>query len=245
MNNSKILPTEWEIPQHFRARFGEEAGQQRLMVEEGHLLLVLHEPPAPGVNERQAKIFWRSPEGVWKVADATDDGLKALQQHLHKYVYVVERLEKQLASAQRAEDFFNILRTAAPTLRAIRHMYHIFQDARNKFRDVRELIIFRDQTYELERTTELLDAEAKHALDFTIAQHSEEEAQHSREIAESSYRLNLLASLFLPTMALAGLLSMNFPETLSNFDSPLTFLTVLGVGIGLGYYLTGRMVQKK
>jgi len=41
---------------------------------------------------------------------------------------------------------------------------------------------------------DLLNAEAKYALDFTMAQRAEEQAQHGQDIAQLSHRLNLLAS---------------------------------------------------
>ncbi len=242
-NDNKILPPEWEVPPIFRTRLGEQAGRQRLMTEAGHLLLILHAPPSPEVNERQAKIFWRSPKGEWKAANTKIDGLKALQQHLHQYGYVVEQLENQLDQAKRAEEFFAILRALAPLLRAIRNLHHTLQQAREKFETVRELIILRDQAYQLERTSELLDAEAKHALNFMLAQQAEEQTQNSEEIAEASYRLNLLASLFLPVTALATIFSMNFPETMKTFDSFLTFGGVLLIGMILGYRLK-RKLQK-
>ncbi len=240
MQYKEILPKEWDVPQRFRARLGEQAGRQRIMAEAGHLLLILHEPPSAGASDRKAKFFWRSPEGVWKAADSAGEGLKALQRHLNKYDSVVAQLEKQLASAQRAEDFFKILRATAPTLRTIRNMQHTLQQARENFQEVREFIVLRDQAYQQERTVDLLNAEAKYALDFTMAQRAEEQAQHGQDIAQLSHRLNLLASFFLPIMTLAALFGMSFPQTLGKFDNPLTLLTVLIVGVVFGYYLRSR-----
>ncbi|OQY51484.1 MAG: hypothetical protein DRR08_16095 [Candidatus Parabeggiatoa sp. nov. 2] len=92
-----------------------------------------------GASDRKAKFFWRAPEGVWKAADSAGEGLKALQRHLNKYDSVVAQLEKQLASAQWAEDFFKILRATAPTLRTIRNMQHTLQQARENFQEVFEI----------------------------------------------------------------------------------------------------------
>ncbi len=241
MTHTKILPTDWEVPPPLRARFGEQAGHQRMMANAGHLLLVLHEPPAPNVSERQAKVFWRNPQGIWKVSDTSENGLKALQQYLHKYLYVIEKLEKQLDSAKQAQDFFQILRTATPLLRSVRHMHHTLRQARETFPEVRELILCRDQAYQLERTLELLHTEARYALDFTIAQHSEEQTQHAEQIAKFNNRLQLLASFFLPLTTLATVFGMNFPQTMSYFDSFLTFWVVLIMGITLGIYLKRKV----
>jgi Mg2+ and Co2+ transporter CorA len=241
MNHTKILPADWEVPTPLRTRFGEQAGHQRMMTQAGHLLLVLHEPPAPGISERQARVFWRMPDGLWKVSDSSENGLKALQQHLHKYLYVIEKLERQLDSAKQAQDFFQILRTAAPLLRSVGHMHHTLQQARETFPDARELILGRDQAYQFERTLELLHTEAQHALNFMIAQHAEEQAQHGEQIAKFNYRLQLLAGFFLPLTTLATIFGMNFPQTMNYFDSFLTFWVVLIVGIALGVHLKRKV----
>ena len=232
-----ILPKEWNIPPIFRERFGTEAGQQRMMMEAGHLLLVLHEVPVPDVNERHAKIFWRSPEGGWQVSGSKENGLQALQQHLHYFAEAIERLDKQLDIAVQAEDFFKVLRATTPLLRSMRHAYATLQQARQTFQNVKELIILRDHAYSLVRNVELLDADAKHSLDLVIAQHAEEQSQYSQDIAQLSYRLNLLASFFSPMMVLAALFGMSLPQTLSQFDSPLTFIVILGTGMVFGFYL--------
>lgn len=232
-----LLPKEWNVPQLFRERLGTEAGHQRMMTEAGHLLLVLHKPPTPGVNERHAQFFWRSPDGTWKASGSTESGLKVLQEHFNQFDQVAEKLDKQLDLAIHAEEFFNVLRATTPLLRSMRHAYATLQQARQTFQGVRELIILRDQAYALVRTIELLDADAKHSLDLMIAQRAEEQSQSSQEIAQLSYRLNLLASFFSPMVVLAALFGMSFPQTLSPFDSPLTFIFVLGTGIAFGSYL--------
>ena len=45
-----VLPYDWDVPEVFRKRLGEGAGRQRCMTADGHLLLVLHQPPTPGVS---------------------------------------------------------------------------------------------------------------------------------------------------------------------------------------------------
>ena len=41
------LPKSWEIPDAIRNRLGREAGPQRAMLEEGHLLVIAHRMPGP------------------------------------------------------------------------------------------------------------------------------------------------------------------------------------------------------
>ena len=60
-----ILPDHWNLPPSLRERIGREAGPQRMMLEEGHLLLVLHKLPKAGETQRHGIVFWRSPSGEW------------------------------------------------------------------------------------------------------------------------------------------------------------------------------------
>lgn len=39
------LPENWNLPERIKERFGQTHGQQRAMLEEGHLLLILHRLP--------------------------------------------------------------------------------------------------------------------------------------------------------------------------------------------------------
>src|SRR5258705_279200 len=57
------LPPDWQLPATFVQRLGDNAGRQRAMSADGHLLLVLHEPPAAGAPERTGRAFWRDPAG--------------------------------------------------------------------------------------------------------------------------------------------------------------------------------------
>jgi hypothetical protein len=76
-----ILPPAWQVPEAIKARLGEDAGRQRTMSADGHLLLVLHEPPELGVAERRGRLFWREPDGSWK-SNSLGTGVQALKKHL-------------------------------------------------------------------------------------------------------------------------------------------------------------------
>lgn len=88
------LPPAWEVPKKFRDRLGEAAGRQRHMVEAGHLLLVLHAPPDPGVPEREPRFFWRLPDASWR-STMGGGGLLALKAHLQEFGEEVDRLEEK------------------------------------------------------------------------------------------------------------------------------------------------------
>lgn len=86
---------------------------------------------------------------------------------------------------------------------------------------------------------ELLLTDAKHALDYTMAQQAEEQSRADRELAANAERLNRLAALFLPLTLLASLFGMNLPSGLET-TSPVAFWVVLGAGLGVGVLL-GRL----
>ncbi|MDM8546642.1 hypothetical protein QUF61_09140 [Candidatus Venteria ishoeyi] len=232
---AEIVPRNWAVPEIFRARFGKHSGRQRLMAADGHLLLILHLPPQCDSSERQSRLFWCSPEGHWKASKAAGDGWRALLQLLEHYQQIIEKFEIHLEKAQQAEDFFKLVREIAPIARTLRHQHDTLQQAREQFQSVKELISLRDHAYQLTRSADLLEQEAKYAMDFTIARRGEEQAALSHKIAASGHRLNLLVSLFLPVTALATIFSMKFPSGLEML--PGIFWIILACGVGIGYMM--------
>ena len=92
MSKVSLLPNNWKVPQVFRDRLGNKVGRQRAMLAEGHLLLVLHAPPAPDERHRQGRFFWRSPDATWK-SNSLGDGIKSLDRHLEQYLQTLQKLE--------------------------------------------------------------------------------------------------------------------------------------------------------
>jgi hypothetical protein len=78
------IPHDWHVPGTFLKRLGDSVGRQRAMQAEGHLLLILHEPPVPGVAERKGRLFWRDPEGSWR-SKPLGDGPQALKRHVNEF----------------------------------------------------------------------------------------------------------------------------------------------------------------
>lgn len=74
----------------FRDRVGSHYGRQRAMFADGHLLLVLHEPPEPDINERLGCFFWRHPDGSWS-SSGFGTGPAALAKHINDYADAAER----------------------------------------------------------------------------------------------------------------------------------------------------------
>jgi hypothetical protein len=231
-----VIPFDWEVPELFRKRLGASAGRQRAMAEGGHLLLVLHQPPTPGVPERQGRLFWRNPEGDWR-SNALGAGASGLKRHLADYAEVIEKLERVWGEARSAQDYFLLLQALAPLHRATRHLHAALQQARELLPEDRDLINLRDQAGDLERALELLHADACNGLEFTTADQAERQAQRAHEMAVSAYRLNLLVATFFPVATLSAIFSMHLPHGLDDFTQPPFFWALLGTGLLFGVFL--------
>jgi len=236
---SSPAPKTWAIPAAIRSRLGREAGAQRAVVEEGHLLLILHQIPKPDQHHREAVFFWRDPQGVWK-ASAPGTGFGALNEFLQGYEKKLMELEAAEAKASKAKDYHNLLEQLAPILRASRGLHRAIQQAREGIGDDRDLISARDAAAAVERMAELLLQDAQFGLNYVAARQSEAQAEAAHQMNRSAHRLNLIAAIFLPLTALASLFGMEIHSGLS--DSPMNFFVILFFGLilgaGLGYLIT-------
>jgi Mg2+ and Co2+ transporter CorA len=232
------LPPGWELPDSIRVRLGDSAGKQRAMIEEEHLLLILHKTPAPGATTaREAAFFWRDPDGDWKASNGKA-GLGALKNHLAEYERAVDELDTQLDKAQDAAALFRVLEAAVPLHRAAKNQHAALQAAREALPTVREIIVLRDAASEIDRHSELLEIDARNAVDYRIARQGEEQNRLSLEMTRAGHRLNFLAALFLPLTAVASVFGMNLPSGLEQSPTWL-FWSVLGFGLLLGFILRG------
>lgn len=240
-SSSTPLPDSWQIPAAIRGRVGREAGSQRAIFEEGHLLLILHEPPAPDMIQRIPAFFWRQPSGEWKTHRTTMP-CGTLGDFLANYEKLILELETLENTASAAATFHGILEVAAPLLRAIRQFHRAIQHARDFVKDDRELINYRDRAAGLERTGELLLQDAQFGLNYIVARQAEAQAENARRMTATAHRLNILAALFLPLTAVASVLAMDvksrIPDTFENF------WLIVGGSFGLGL-LIAFAIRKK
>lgn len=243
MGESSILPSIWEVPQVFRDRLGAKPGRQRAMFHDGHLLLVLHEPPKPEEYEREGRFFWRQPDGTWS-SNGLGSGANALKRHLDEYAEVAEQYQKLEDQAVTANDYFHVIEGLTPLHRAAGNMHSVLQEARKLVPEDRNIINLRDQSYQVERTAELQYQTAKNGLDFAIAKRAEEQARSSAYMATAAHRLNLLAAFFFPLATLTAIFGMNFRSGLEGRFAPWSFAGVLCLGLLSGVILT-RFVAKK
>lgn len=226
-----FLPKTWNLPESIRRRLGDQAGRQRLMDEDGHLLLILHTPPRPEDNEaRNPAVFWRTPEGDWKSAPA-GGGLAALQAHIAAYRTLVGQLDAAVDGARSAREYFAVMRAINPLLRSTRNLLAVMEAARKARGDERRIIVLRDETVEIERAAELLATDAKSGMEFALAESGEAQAREAIVANREARRLNHLVAFFFPLATLVTVFSMRDP--LQVLTMPGTVL-VLIVGIALG-----------
>jgi len=238
---SSLFPAGWQIPDTIRHRLGREAGPQRAMFADGHLLLILHEAPAADETARKPAFFWRHPAGGWKASRPVQPA-GTLADFLKSYEDRLLRLEAEENAATTAKEYHAILEEAAPVLRAARGLHRSLQQAREAVNEERELINHRDRAAALERTAELLVQDAQFGLSYIAARQSEAQAESTARMAVAAHRLNVLAALFLPLTAVASVLGMEIHSGLS--DTRHNFWLIVAASAVIGLVLA-LMVRRK
>lgn len=233
METKCLLPRVWEVPQVFRDRLGASVGRQRVMGADGHLLLVLHVPPKPDQTERVGRFLWRKPDGTWASNDL-GSGPQVVSKHLDQFTKTIQDCDAREEQARSVEDYFHVLEQLAPIQRTARNLHAVLQEARQACPEDRDLINFRDQAYEIERTAELLQIETKRSWDLLMARKADEQAQAGRRMAASAHRLNLLAAFFFPIACLSGILGVNLAHGWETHAAPQPFFAFVAAGVILG-----------
>lgn len=221
------------LPPEIESRLGEDTfGRQRAIFEADHLLLILHAPPAPEVLDREAIAFLRKPKGQW-LCNGFEGGEQKLRKVISDYRLKYEECDRMFDAASSAAEIFALLKALAPLNRASTNLTNALQSGRDYVREDRFLIGVRDQAYEVSRAFELLAIDAKFKLDYRMAENSEDHARSSGEMARAQHKLNVLAAITFPLMALATLLGMNVVHGLEEHP-PYVFAVILMIGIGIG-----------
>jgi hypothetical protein len=231
MEKANYIPKTWDLPESIRKRLGASVGKQRLMNEDGHLLLLLHQPPKAEDDEvRAAMVIWRNPAGEWKSAPS-GGGLTGLEAHIALYRNAIHSLDEEVEAARSARNYFDVMRHMHPLQRSTRSMLEVMQATREAVPDETRVINLRDQAADLERAIELISADAKAGMDFTLAEAASQQAQAAELANIEARRLNRLAAFFLPIATIFSLFGMNSPETIYRNGG---FLPVLVAGLLLG-----------
>lgn len=226
-----FLPKSWDLPESIRKRLGDAAGRQRLMDEDGHLLLILHQAPEPEDQEiRKPALFWNQPGGEWK-SFPEGGGLAALDAHLETYHKNIHALDEAVEAANTPRQYFDVMKHVTPLLRATRNMQAVMQQAREARPDERRLINLRDRAVELERAIDLVAEDAQSGMEFSLAQNTEEQSRFAHEAAIEARKLNRLAAFFFPLATLVAIFGMSPPAEVIRMPG---FWLVIGVGIIAG-----------
>ncbi len=241
--DTQIIPKLWTaLPEAIRNRVGREPGPQRAMLEESHLLIILHQIPNADDQVRRAALFWREPLGNWHGYPA-GSGIAGLQALLKGYETRIEELDKAEEIAQTATEYHKLLEFIAPVLRTSRGLHRALQQARDFVKADRDLINLRDQAASIERNAELLLQDAQFGLNFTIAKQAEAQAVSAKLMANTSHRLNVLAALFLPITAITGLFSMYVRADVA--DTPMNFWLIAAAGVVIGLVMSQFVIARK
>lgn len=228
----------WTLPPEIEARLGETTyGRQRVVAEAGHMLIILHQPPTGDTMEREAVVFLRKPNGELLVNGHENGGHK-LHKLIADYRRLWEECDKEYDSADSPEALLVLLEKLAPLNRSSTNLANTLQAARDLEKQDRFLISVRDESYDVSRAFELLTADAKLKLDYRIAKNSEAQANRAQVMVSAQHRLNVMAAITFPIMALATVLGMNLTHGLEN-RPPMVFLAVLMLGVVIGLYVKG------
>ena len=236
------IPHSWQVPEVFRERMGNLAGRQRCMLHAGHLLVILHEVPDPETpDKRSAQLYWRGPDGKWQASAGGAPGIAPLRAHVETFVAAANRLETMGDGADSADDWFALLHASGPMLRTARNLHRTLQEAREAAKDDRALITVRDLAGDAERAFELTHSYAQEGLDYTIARRAEQQSQDAQHMLAAAHRLNMIAAVFLPVTAVAGLLGMNLRHGLEDWPAPTTFWLTVGLCFLFGLWIKASM----
>uniref|UniRef100_UPI0018696509 hypothetical protein n=1 Tax=Luteolibacter marinus TaxID=2776705 RepID=UPI0018696509 len=226
-----FIPKSWDLPESIRKRLGDAAGRQRLMDEDGHLLLILHQSPEPEDNEvRKPVLLWGQPDGTWK-SYPEGGGLAALEAHLDTYQKNIHALDLAVEAAKTPREYFEVMKHVNPLLRATRNLMNVMQAARQARPDERRLINLRDRAVDLERAIDLASGDAKAGMEFSLAENTEEQARFAHQANLEARKLNRLVAFFFPLATLVAVFGMNPPPDVMKMPG---FWLVILAGIAAG-----------
>jgi len=224
---------QWTLPPEIERRLGDSSyGRQRAIFEAGNLLLILHAPPGPDDLTREFRVFLRAADGRYQ-CNGIADGQVQLRRLLADYRTLYDELEETYQKAHTSEELFRLLESVAPAGRSAGNMRDALQAAREYVKEDTLLIAMRDEAYEVARNFEILLGDVRSALDFRIARNAEMQAAKSAEMALAQHKLNVLAAITFPLMAIATLLGMNLAHGFENAP-PIFFYLVFALGLIVG-----------
>ena len=237
------LPQFFECEEEILDQLSNRPGNQRCVVGRDELLVVVHEVPKPGVPEREPILFWRRADENW-IDSGGRKGLGKLGELLDRYAKVIDAHEDVVDEADTAQEIFDLARAAGPLARATRNLALAIEQTMAQDEDTRELRTFRDRARELERAAEQLSQDARLTLEFWKAERSEQQQESAEKLNKIAFRLNLLAGLFLPLVAIGGLFGMNVDLPDVAETSKAWFWVVVCGGLAVGGVMVWLVSRK-
>lgn len=241
---STFLPANFDLEPEILDQLSGRPGHQRCVIGDGELLLVVHDVPKPRVPERDAIFFWKRRDGNWASSQG-QEGLRDLDRLLDRYAKAIDCHEEMIDEADTAAEIFGILRHSGPLARTSRNLVLSLEQVLVVDHDDRRILALRDRAREIERAADLLNSDARVALEFWQAERSEEQSIAAARLNRIAFRLNLLAGFFLPLVALGGLFGMNVD--LPKFVQP-AFWVIVGAGLATGgvlLFFVGRQTGRR
>lgn len=236
-----IIPPSWNLPGPIKARLGDKTfGRQRIIFEEGHLLIILHKIPTTDETQREGVLFWRTPDGNWKWTRGTN-GAPALGAHVQSYIDREAALAGAFDESADTKELYDLQTEITPIARSARNMHNALQAARDAVKSDKLLIEMRDRAYETERNLELLLEDVRNMIQYRTVREAEEQSRLSAEAVRASHRLNLMAAFFLPLTTIAALFGMNVASGAEQIGT-IYFWLILIVGVCLGASLKAWVV---
>ena len=157
------------------------------------------------------------------------------------YADLARELDDQVEAAKTPRDYFEVMKRTNPLLRAARNQLNVLEDARQARPESRQLIVMRDQAVAIDRAIELVAADAKSGMDFTLAESAEQQARFAFEAGIEARRLNRLVAFFFPVATLVAIFGVNNPEEILKLRG---FWVVLGLGVIAGIIVLFTLSQK-
>lgn len=229
---------DWELPPEIQQRLGGASyGAQRVIHEQGHLMVILHEPPAGSGAERKPAVFLRKPDGAW-FHKGNSPGERAFAKLLDSYRAALSTFEIRHQAAETSEELFQILGPLIPLTRAAMNMQATLQAAREAVKDDLMLIDLRDLAVEITRGMELLLADTRMSLDYRLAHAAEAQARAGMEVSRAQHKLNTIAALTFPLMAIGAAFGMNLHSGVENMPT-WVYWAIFVAGLAMGVMLRG------
>lgn len=226
-----IIPKSWNVSPTIRHRVGEDVGRQRLIEEDGQILVILHQVPVvEEKSHREAALFWRDEMGDWK-SSPSSGGKSELNTLVKDYQRKLTELDQMLESAEDPGVIHDVIDAVTPVLRAGRHAAQVLSELRKALKDDLDILATRDMAVNMERNGDLLLQDAKSSLEYLIAKNAAAQAKDAQMAAKEAQKLNRLAAFFFPLMTLAAILGMNAPSTMLG-NGNIWLVVVIGLVLG-------------